>query len=80
VAHLWLFERASECILVTWTASRGGVVLIVITEDGTTRCRSFPNLGAFTHHQQAMQRALAAAGWVRTGRQPAAPVSGSGLN
>jgi len=70
--NLSLFERASERILVTWTASRGGVVLIVITDDGTTRCRSFPNLVAFTRHQQAMQRALTGAGWVRTERQPAA--------
>ena len=68
--NLSLFERASECILVTWTASRGGIVLIVITEDGTTRCRSFPNVLAFTEHQQAMQRALTGAGWVRTERQP----------
>ena len=80
VPNLMLFERASERILVTWTASRGGIVLIVITEDGTTRCRSFADSAAFTAHQQAMQSALDGAGWVRTGRQPPVPVSGPGLN
>ncbi len=60
--NLSLFERASECILVTWTASCGGIVLIVTTEDRTTRYRSFPNVVAFTQHQQAMQRALSGAG------------------
>ena len=78
VPNLWLFERASERILVTWTTSRGGIVLIVITEDGTTRCRSFADPAAFAEHQQAMQGTLEASGWVRTERHPG-PVSGPGL-
>jgi hypothetical protein len=66
VQQLWVFERASERILVTWTASQGGVVLIVITEDGTTRCRSFGGADAFNAYRQQMQATLREPGWVCT--------------
>lgn len=74
--QLWVFERASERILVTWTATKRGVVLIVITEDGTTRCRSFGVKDAFNSYRHQMQATLREAGWVRihsaeTGQIPA---------
>ena len=47
-------------------ALAGRRVLIVITEDGTTRRRSFGGADAFNTYPHQMQATLREAGWVRT--------------
>jgi hypothetical protein len=56
VQYLWMVERASERILMTWTPANGGMIMIVVTHIGTTQCPSFA-VSAETR-SQGMQAAL----------------------
>jgi len=70
-----VYERASERLVVAWTYSRARVVLMVVTEDGRTRWRSFPDPAAFRSYWSGVESALQNAGWVRLQRQPEAELS-----
>jgi len=65
-----VYERASERLVVAWTYSRTRVVLMVVTEDGRTRWRSFPDPAAFRSYWSGVESSLQNAGWVRLQRQP----------
>lgn len=41
VQYLWMVERASDRILMTWTPASGGVFMIVVSHIGTTPRPSF---------------------------------------
>ena len=65
-----VYERASERLVVAWTYSRTRVVLMVVTEDGRTRWRSFADPAAFRTYWAGVESSLQNAGWVRLQRQP----------
>jgi hypothetical protein len=65
-----VYERASERLVVAWTYSRARVVLMVVTEDGRTRWKSFPDPAAFRSYWSGVESSLLNAGWVRLQRQP----------
>jgi hypothetical protein len=59
-----VFERASEHIVISRHQYSGCVQLLVIGRDGVTRSRSFASLEEALAHQQLLESALVAAGWV----------------
>ena len=65
-----VYERASERLVVAWTYSRARVMLMVVTEDGRTRWKSFPDPAAFRTYWAGVESSLHNAGWVRRQRQP----------
>jgi hypothetical protein len=70
-----VYERASERLVVAWTYSRARVVLMVVTEDGRTRWKSFPDPAAFRSYWSGVESSLLNAGWVRLQRQPETELS-----
>jgi hypothetical protein len=60
----WIFERASERIVVSRHSFVNCTHLIVVAHDGTTRSRSFDTTDDAILYQALFERALTAAGWV----------------
>ena len=64
VPQTWIFERASERIVVSRHSFVNCTHLIVVAHDGTTRSRSFDTIDDAILYQALFERALTAAGWV----------------
>jgi hypothetical protein len=60
----WIFERASERIVVSRHQYSGGIQLLVIGRDGATRSRSFTCIEDAVSYQQQFESALISAGWM----------------
>ena len=59
----WIFERASERIVVSRHQYPDCIQLLVVAQDGATRSRSFTRIENAIAYQRQLESALVGSGW-----------------